>query len=126
MLRTLLIDDNPVFLDSLSNLLTLMPGVSVVGVAHSGQQGLDLAAALTPDLVIVDLIMPGLGGLAVAEALSRRQQNIRVVIVSLHDGNEYRVHAAALGVERFVCKKDLFAELPAIIGSCPPQPVVEG
>ena len=122
MLRTLIIDDNPVFLDSLSNLLTLFPGVCVVGVADSGKQGLRLAAELMPDLVLVDLNMPGMGGLAVAEGLHRLDAKIRVIIVSLHDGDEYRKHARAIGIERFVCKNDLFIELPSIISSTPLLP----
>jgi DNA-binding NarL/FixJ family response regulator len=115
MLRTLIIDDNPVFLDSLSNLLTLYSGVNVVGVADSGEQGLRLARELMPELVIVDLMMPGMNGLVVAETLLQSQAKPRVVIVSLNDGIEYRMLAEASGIERFVCKKDLFVELPSII-----------
>lgn len=126
MLRTLLIDDNPVFLDSLSNLLTLFPEVCVVGLAENGAQGLRLAAELAPNLVIVDLMMPGMGGLVVAETLLRRPAKTRVVIVSLQDGEEYRRHAEAIGIERFVCKKDLFIELPSILDGTPFLPASEG
>lgn len=115
MLRTLLIDDNPLFLDSLCWLLGNFSGVSVVGMARSGALGLYKARALSPDLVFVDLNMPGMDGMAVAEKMLARHPRTRIVIVSWHDDREYRARAAAIGVERFVCKNDLFAELPGIL-----------
>jgi two-component system NarL family response regulator len=119
MLRTLIIDDNPLFLDSLTELLGNFPGVSVVGTARTGAVGLRKTAELSPDLVFLDLNMPGLGGMQVAEQLSELYPQLRVVIVSWHDDTEYRARAAAIGVERFVCKSDLFAELLTIINAPP-------
>lgn len=119
MLRILIIDDNPLFLDSLSNLLSLFPDVKVVGVASSGAQGMFSAAELNPDLVFVDLNLPDISGLMVAEILRQMQPKTRVLIISLQDGKEYHARAKALGLERFVCKTQLFAELQSIIGSPP-------
>lgn len=117
MLRVLIVDDNPLFLDSMSELLARYSGVCVVGTARGGALGLHLAAELTPDLVFVDLSMSGLGGLEVARQLRFSQPQMRVVIISLHDGADYRERAAAAGAERFVCKRDLFATLPALVGN---------
>lgn len=116
MLRILIIDDSPFFLKALAELLAFYPGVEVVGQAASGAEGLRLSSTLLPDLVFVDLKMAGLNGLEVAETLKREQPAIRVVIISLHDTAEYRERSAVIGVERFVCKKELFPELASIIG----------
>ena len=125
MLRVLIIDDNPLFLDALAELLHRFSGVSVIGTAGNGEEGLRASAALLPDMVFVDLNMPGMGGMEVAGHLHRLLPHIQVVIVSLHDDAEYRERSAAVGARHFVCKKNLFAELMAIISypSAPPESV---
>ena len=122
MLRTLIIDDNLLFLDTLSELLGRFEGVRVVGVASNGQEGLRAASELVPDLVFVDLKMPGVGGFQVAARLRWQQPLTRVVVVSLHDDAEYRARAMEVGAERFVSKNDLFSELPHIIGAAALSP----
>lgn len=122
MLRTLIIDDNLLFLDTLSELLGRFEGVCVVGVASNGQEGLRAAAELVPDLVFVDMKMPVVGGFEVTARLRWQQPLTRVVIVSLHDDPEYRARALEIGAERFVSKNDLFKELPNIIGVAPSSP----
>lgn len=118
MLITLIIDDRPLFLASFSELLGLFDGVGVAGVAGSGEEGLRMAVELAPDLVFVDLHMPGLDGLQVTAQLLRMLPRTRVVIVSWHDDAEYRARAAAIGA---LCKSNLLTKLPAIIAG-PPSP----
>jgi DNA-binding NarL/FixJ family response regulator len=122
MLRVLIIDDSPLFLDSFCSLLERYPGVAVVATASNGDDGWRAAALLAPDLVFVDMNMPGLDGLGLATRLLRQHPGMRVVIVSLNDGAEYRTLAAASGVERFVGKSDLFRDLPSILADPPVLP----
>lgn len=119
MPSVLIIDDNPLFLDSLAELLGRFPEAGAIRTARGGAMGLHLAAEHAPDLVFVDLNMAGLGGLEVARQLCQSQPQCRVIMVSLHDGAEYRERAAMIGVERFICKRDLFAALPALLGNSP-------
>lgn len=125
MLRVLIIDDNPLFLDALAELLHRFSGVSVIGTADNGEEGLRASAALLPDMVFVDLNMPGMGGMEVAGHLRRLLPHIQVVIISLHDNAEYRERAAEVGATHFICKKDLLTELMFII-SYPPAPPQSG
>lgn len=120
MLRALIIDDNPLFQEAIGELLGRFSGVEVAGMASDGASGLQACAELAPDMVFVDLNMPGMNGLEVARQLQQQAAATRVIIVSLHDGVEYRRRAAAVGAERFICKYDLFAELLAVLGSPPP------
>ena len=119
MLRVILIDDSPTFLASFKALLGSFPAVQVVAVLGDGEQGLRAVAELAPDIVFLDMVMPGLSGMQVAAQLQRRQAPVRVVMVSLRDGESHRARVAALGVERFVCKNDLFDELPSILSGSP-------
>lgn len=116
MLRILLIDDNRHFLDSMSELLGCFPAANVIGTANCGETGLRCAAELSPDLVFVDLHMPGISGLEVAEHVNQRQPHIQVVLVSAFDEDyEYQKRAAAIGIERFVLKGNLFSEVQDIL-----------
>ncbi len=126
MLRVLVVDDSPLFLESFCALLERYPGVAVVATAPNGDDGLRAAAALGPDLVFVDLSMPGLGGLRMAAQLRGQHPEMRVVMVSLHDDEEYRAQAAVVGVERFVGKFDLFKDLPSILADPPALPEAHG
>lgn len=115
MLRALTIDDNPLFLAVLNDLLVSFPGVSVVASASNGADGLVAAAELSPDIVFVDIKMPGLSGLEVAEFLRQQHPAMRVIVISLMDDEECQERVSAVGAERFVCKKDIFNKLPAIV-----------
>lgn len=125
MLRVILIDDSPAFLATFAELLGRFPAVQVVAILGDGEQGLRAVAELAPDIVFVDMVMPGLSGMQVAAQLQRRQAPVRVVMVSLQDDESYRARAAALDVERFVNKNDLFDELPSILSS-PPKASTSG
>ncbi|MDP2367137.1 response regulator transcription factor [Rhodoferax sp.] len=119
MLRVILIDDSSTFLASFKELLGRFPAVDVVAVLNDGVQGLRAVADLMPDLVFLDLMMPGMDGMQVARQLQQCQPQTRVVMVSLHDDAFDRSRAAAFGVERFVGKSDLFDELPSILNAGP-------
>ena len=85
----ILVDDEPLLVDYLSDHLgRLWPELEIVGRAHSGQQGLELARTTTPDIALLDIHMPGMNGLQLAAALDAR---IRVVFVTAFD--QYAVEA---------------------------------
>jgi DNA-binding NarL/FixJ family response regulator len=115
MLRVLLIDDNPIFLDALEDLLTGFPGVDIVGRASSGIDGLRLAQELRPGLVLVDLMMPDLSGIEVSRYLAAAASAHAVVVISLHGGVDYVEAARAAGALTFISKRDLAAELPGLL-----------
>jgi PleD family two-component response regulator len=91
-IRTLLVDDHATFLDELAHLLEEEREMDVVGRAASGEDAVEQATALRPDLVLMDLAMPGMGGL---EATRRLKINTgtdapRVIMLSLHEHLMYR------------------------------------
>lgn len=84
-LRILLVDDEPLAVERLQLLLAKQPGVSVAGTANDGEAALRIAEAVTPDLVLLDIAMPGMDGIDVARALSESTVDPAVVFVTAFD-----------------------------------------
>lgn len=115
-MRVLIVDDNPEFLRSLSRVITHLPAVQLAGTAESGEACLEQLPALQPDIVFLDLAMPGLGGLETLKAIKARFPHIRVVMVSLHRVEAYRQTALQAGADDFIFKNELYEHLPVLLG----------
>lgn len=84
-LNILIADDEPLAAERLQMLLARLSGVNLVGTAHDGESAVRMAEALSPDLVLLDIAMPGLDGIEVARALSRHSPAVAVVFVTAFD-----------------------------------------
>ena len=84
-LKVLIADDEPLAAERLQMMLARLPGVHLVGTAHDGESAVRMAEALVPDLVLLDIAMPGLDGIEVARALSRQSNSPAVVFVTAFD-----------------------------------------
>ena len=84
-LRILVVDDEPLAVERLQLLLARCPGASVVGTANDGDAALRIAEAVTPDLVLLDIAMPGMDGIEVARALGRTGLDPAVIFVTAFD-----------------------------------------
>jgi DNA-binding NarL/FixJ family response regulator len=107
--RVLFVDDSAEFLASAGDFLARDPRVHVVGQALDGREGVRLAETLKPDIVLMDLIMPVLNGLEATRRIKSGLTPPRIIIVTMHDGPEYRRSAALAGADGFICKTN-FAE----------------
>jgi DNA-binding NarL/FixJ family response regulator len=92
-IRILVVDDHPVVRDGLVAMLATQPDFSVVGQAGGGQDALQLASELQPDVICLDLEMPGIDGVQVLEALQSAGDPSRVIVFTAYDTDE-RIHAA--------------------------------
>lgn len=115
MIKILLVDDNLTFLAAVRKYLALLPDARVVAEAHDGPQALTQATQWRPDLVLLDIMMPGMNGLEVAAVMQSWPQPPQIVFLSMHDNAPYRQAAAELGVLGFVGKVDFVLELPPLI-----------
>jgi DNA-binding NarL/FixJ family response regulator len=95
--RVLLADDHAVLRAGLRLLLEGQPGLRVVGEAGDGREALQLAEALQPDLILLDLTMPDLGGLAALPLLRRAAPAARILILTMHDDESYLRQALRSG-----------------------------
>jgi len=114
-LQIMLVDDNLTFMASVKKTLKLVPNTQVVAEAHNGQEALELAQRLQPDLMLLDIVMPGLTGLEVARTMQGWSHSPRVLFLSMHDNESYRVAAQSLGALGLVGKANFVAELLPII-----------
>src|ERR1043166_9585841 len=114
-LRVILADDHTLVRAGLRVLLEKLPGVEVVGEASDGGGVLKLVAAQRPDLVVMDIAMPGLNGLEAAARMAKEFPGVRVIILSMHDNDEYVWRALKAGVAGYLLKKAATAELAAAL-----------
>ncbi len=116
-LKIMLVDDNLTFLASVKKVLAMLPQTQVVAEAHNGTQALDMAKRLQPDLMLLDIVMPGMNGLEVARTMQAWPKSPRVLFLSLHDNESYRTAAATLGALGLVGKTNFVAELLPIVAA---------
>ena len=110
-IRVLLADDHTLVRAGIRSLLENITGVEVVGEAGEGREVLRLAEALRPDLVVLDVGMPGLNGLEVAGHLASLDASIRVLILSMHSSEEYVLRALRTGCAGYLLKGSAVSEL---------------
>jgi two-component system chemotaxis response regulator CheY len=111
----LLVDDSPEFLESAAGYLATQPDLRVVGRALSGPAALEQAAVLRPDLVLMDIALPGMNGLEAARQIKAWPAPPRIIILTLHDNPEYRSAAAAVRADGFVAKSDFGVQLLPVV-----------
>src|SRR4051794_16462149 len=98
---TLLIaDDHPVVRDGLSGMFARDPGFEVLGEAGDGAEAIRLAQALTPDVILMDLRMPGMDGLTAITELARKGITARVLVLTTYDTDSYVLPAIEAGGAR--------------------------
>lgn len=115
MIDILLVDDQPTVRKGLRMRLALEPDVQVVGEAGDGVEAVRLAATLRPNVVVMDVEMPGMDGLAATRVLHTAVPESAVVILTLHDDATTRQRAQDAGAAAFVGKHQAADTLPATI-----------
>jgi PAS domain S-box-containing protein len=109
--RLLVVDDHPTIRRGLRELLAGHPGFVIAGEAETGEQALELAGELNPDIVIMDLAMPGMGGLEATRRLTRLHPDIRVLTVTSDTTNESLLPVLAAGASGCIRKSSVHEEL---------------
>ncbi|MEM1375592.1 MAG: response regulator transcription factor [Pseudomonadota bacterium] len=102
--RVLIVDDHPMVAEGVEAILEGYDDLEVVGVLGTGQAAVDQAAALAPDVILMDLNMPELSGLAATELILEDHPQIKILILSMHDSPEYISTALSHGARGYVLK----------------------
>ena len=103
-IRVLIVDDVPQVRRELRTLLPLLEAIDVVGEAENGQSAVELAAALQPDVILMDVEMPIMDGLVATRLIKQQCPQCRVIILSIHDDEAVRARARLAGADDFVDK----------------------
>ena len=114
--RVLITHDNPSFRSGLRSFLESQENIEVVGEADNGTLTIEVAKLLRPDLILMDISMPGVAGPEVFRALKKVSPESRIVMVNVNDEEGYRDLARQMGLTRFVSKRALKNRLPEVLG----------
>lgn len=110
-IRVILADDHTLVRAGIRVLLEKLPGVEVVAEAGDGREVLNLIKLHRPDVVLMDITMPGLSGLEVVERLNKQLPKVRIIMLSMHHNEEYVWRALKAGATGYLLKKAATAEL---------------
>jgi DNA-binding NarL/FixJ family response regulator len=104
-LRILLADDHAIVRQGLRLLIDSQPDMRVVGEAADGQEALEQAQALQPDIVVMDVAMPGMNGVIATRALKRQRPDVAIVALTRHDEETYLEECLRAGAAAYVLKQ---------------------
>ena len=125
-MRVIVVDDDAIVVRSLSTILSVEPDIEVVGTGTSGEEAVSLFSACEPDVVLMDIQMPGGDGLSAAEKILAANPAARVVFLTTFSDDDYIVRALRLGARGYLIKQDVGTIAPALRSVMAGQSVLEG
>ena len=125
-MRVIVVDDDAIVVRSLSTILSVEPDIEVVGTGTSGEEAVSLFSACEPDVVLMDIQMPGGDGLSAAEKILAASPAARVVFLTTFSDDDYIVRALRLGARGYLIKQDVATIAPALRSVMAGQSVLEG
>ena len=104
-IRVLVVEDHPIVRESVTRALDHDPGIEIVGATDNGMTALRLARDLTPDVMVLDLKLHGLGGPAVLERVRREAPHVRALVLTANESPETMLDAVAAGAAGYLSKE---------------------
>jgi len=111
VIRILLVDDHAILREGLRALLSYYPDVEVVGEAEHGLQAIEYVESLSPDIVLMDIAMPGMNGLEATRRIRQKHPNVHVLILTQYEDQPYVLNLLRAGVSGYVLKRALGVDL---------------
>ena len=102
--RVLIVDDHPMVAEGIQSILENYDDIDVIGTLSNGRVVIDQLDSLTPDVILMDLNMPCMGGLSATEIVLERRPETHIVILSMHDNPEYIASALSHGAKGYLLK----------------------
>jgi two-component system response regulator NreC len=116
-IRVLIVDDHTILRQGIRSLLEDEPDIEVVGEAEDGHSAVKLASQLNPDVIVMDIAMPRLNGLEATRQIRRNNSSIKILILTMHENEEYIRQVLAAGAMGYILKDAASSELLAAIRS---------
>ncbi len=114
-IRILLVDDHTVMRDGIRALLSLHSDLEIAGEASEGKEAIEKAQELMPDVIVMDIAMPGMDGLEATRRITKKNPKARVLMLTQHDNKEYVLSTIKAGATGYVPKRALGSELVSAI-----------
>ena len=111
MIRILLVDDQNLVQQGIKSLLEQDPEFKVIGTVKDGRSAVRQVNDLHPDLVLLDIEMPGMDGITATKYITRLSPQVKVVILSSHEDKKYLTHALMAGAKAYILKSSLMTDL---------------
>lgn len=115
--RIMIVEDHTLLRDGLRALLTQDPDIEIAGEADNGRDAIRLISTLAPNLVLMDLTMPGTNGIEAIVEIKRRYPNVRILVLTLHRAEEYIHQSLKAGADGYILKDATHEELRIAIRS---------
>ena len=115
--RVMLADDHDILRQGLRLLLSLQPNLRVMGEARTGREAIALVESLQPDVVVMDISMPELDGLEACRIIRNKQPATQVLILTMHESEEYFLHSLRMGAAGYLVKKAAPSDLRMAINA---------
>jgi len=109
--KVLIADDHALVREGIASLLRRSEDIEVVGEASNGTEAIEKASALKPDIVLMDISMPGLGGLEATVEIKKRQPDIKILVLTQYDDREYISRFLKVGASGYILKLAAGSEL---------------
>lgn len=103
-IRLLIADDHQLLRDGLKELFGKTPGIEVVGEADNGEEAVVKAGELIPDVILLDITMPVMGGLQAAKIIAESYPQIKILLLSVHESDEYLAEMLSIGLAGYIIK----------------------
>lgn len=116
-LKILIADDHPLFRDGLRTMLASSPGTELVGEASTGEEAISLAAELQPDVVVMDVQMPGISGIEATRRIMRDSPHVRILVVTMFEDDSTVFSTMRAGARGYVLKGANYDEMLRAIQS---------
>ena len=114
-IKVLVVDDHAIMRDGIRALLGLHDDIEIVGEASEGKEAIEKAQQLIPDVVIMDIAMPGMDGLEATRRIGKKNPKIKVLVLTQYDNKEYILSVIKAGAAGYVPKRALGSELVSAI-----------
>ncbi|MFO8127117.1 response regulator [Yoonia sp.] len=118
--RVVIVDDHPMVAEGIQSLLESYEDIAVVATLGNGQEAVDRVNELSPDVILMDLNMPGLSGLNATEMILEKRPETRILILSMHDSPEYISTALSHGARGYILKdvptEEIYTAIETVMG----------
>ncbi|HJX13871.1 MAG TPA: response regulator transcription factor [Dehalococcoidales bacterium] len=114
-IKVLIVDDHAIMRDGIRALLSINEDIEVVGEASEGKEALKKVPELKPDVIVMDIAMPGMDGMEATRQMVKGNSKVKVLVLTQHDNKEYILSAIKAGAAGFVPKRAMGSELVSAI-----------